>query len=150
MKKTLVILAAIILSITACTSKREQQLHGLWKMESMDLNGTVIRGESLGRWMYEFNDKGGYMVDVSGVKEKGKYKLEEKKLTLTSLTFEDKPATTFDVVVFDSVNLELFSKTDNNQTRIKLVKIAGAWDEEQEEKEEKEREAKGEMKKENS
>lgn len=150
MKKALIALTVIIVSLTACTNKREQQLLGIWKMESMDLNGTVIRGESLGRWLYEFNDKGGYMVDVSGVKEKGKYKLADKTLTLTSLTFEDKPATAFEVVVFDSVNLELFSKTENNQTRIKLVKIEGAWDDEKEEQEEKQREAKEEMKKENS
>jgi hypothetical protein len=146
MKRIALLTIVLMVALTACHNKKKEQLLGIWKLEYMDLNGTVIRGEQLGKWLYEFNDTEGYMVDVAGVKEKGKYKLDDKTLTLTSFTFKDKPATVFNIALFDSVNLELYTKTKDNTTRIKLLKIEGSIDEEKEE----ERERKEEMKKENS
>ncbi|MFN8323773.1 MAG: hypothetical protein U0T74_14010 [Chitinophagales bacterium] len=122
-KKSIIITLVIMVFAAACNNKKNEALTGIWKLKTMDVNGVSIQGEALGNWLWEFNDEGGYMINVAGAIEKGKYNYDGKKLILKSLTSKDRPEQTYNVVQLDSVSMLLSSVTDNNTSKLNFIKI---------------------------
>ena len=88
MKKICFVLSVFfsVLLLGNCSNKSKKQLTGIWKLNMMDINNTPIQGSSLGSWLWEFNEEGGYMVNVAGAIEKGTYKIDKIKLKITWVT----------------------------------------------------------------
>lgn len=127
MKKLLfvcVVFASIFL-LTNCQNEGKEKLTGIWKLDVMDINNTPISGSSLGGWLWEFNDEGGYLINVAGAVEKGTYKLSKEKLTLSSVTNKDRPDQTYTIAKLDSASLNLVSATEKNKTSLTFIKVSG-------------------------
>jgi len=119
----LIVLSVFLL--IGCHNESKDKLTGIWKLDVMDINHTPLRGSSLGNWLWEFNEEGGYLINVSGEVEKGTYKLDKDKLTLKSVTHKERPKQTFTVAKLDSANLNLVSVTDKNTSSLFFVKMRG-------------------------
>lgn len=116
-------IAVLVLLLTQCSNEKKH-IAGVWKMTEMEINGTVLQGSSLGNWLWEFNDEGGYLFNVSGAVEKGKYELKENELSLQSVTIKERPVQKYVVTLLDSVNMQLSAVGEQNKTSLKFVKTA--------------------------
>lgn len=125
MKKYILITAAalLVLLLTRCGNEK-RHIAGIWKLTEMEINGTVLQGSSLGNWLWEFNDEGGYLFNVSGAVEKGKYDLTGNELSLKSVTVKERPVQKYVVTLLDSVSMELTAVSEQNKTNLKFVKTA--------------------------
>ena len=106
-----------------CRSEETEKLVGIWKLEILDINGTALRGTSLGNWLWEFNDKGGYLINVAGAVQKGKYTLHNRQLKLDPVGSKEPPGQIYSVAKLDSSALHLVSSTDKNKTMLFFIKI---------------------------
>ena len=122
-KKSIIATLIIMVFAAACNNQKNEALTGIWKLKTMDINGVSIQGEALGNWLWEFNDEGGYMINVAGAIEKGKYNYDGQKLILKSLTSKDRPEQTYNVIQLDSVSMLLSSVTDKNTSKLNFIKI---------------------------
>jgi hypothetical protein len=113
------------LFLAACQTKSKEKLTGIWKLEVMDINNTPLRGNSLGNWMWEFNDEGGYLVNVAGAVEKGTYKVEKDRLTLKPVSPAKRPEQNYTIVKLDSVSLNLTTASEQNKTSLYFIKMKG-------------------------
>src|SRR5436189_70941 len=127
MKKSFVVVRVIesVMFLANCHSERKEKLAGIWKLDVMDINNTPISGSSLGSWLWEFNDEGGYLINIAGAVEKGTYKVDKEKLTLSSVTNKDRPDQIYTIVKLDSVLLNLTSATEKNKTTLSFIKVKG-------------------------
>ena len=128
MKKKIFFITIVIMSLlffTQCESKTKRELTGIWQLQTMNINGTVLDGNSLGNWLWEFNDEGGYLTSVAGVKEKGLYKLKSEILTLQSVTSKERPGQVYVVSHLDSLQMELVSDDKKNKTTLHFLKLKG-------------------------
>lgn len=125
MKKVLFILVVIISTLTAaqCKTGQKNNLVGIWKLEHMEVNGTIIYGHSLGNWLWEFNDEGGYLTDVAAVREKGRYTLSAKTLTLKAVTTKNKAPQSYNIVKLDSTTLHISSTANGTKTDLYFIKV---------------------------
>ncbi len=124
MKNKLIIIPVLaLLFVLGCNSRKNDALTGIWKLRTMDINGVTIQGESLGNWLWEFNNEGGYMINVAGAIEKGKFDFDGKKLTLKSLTNKERPEQTYNVLQLDSTALNISSTTDKNTSKLNFIKV---------------------------
>lgn len=124
--KNVLFIALLVLILAGCQPKTKSPLVAVWQVELMEVNGSEIQGSSLGKWQWEFNSAGGYMINLSGDKEKGKYTYKDKKLSLKSTTNTDKPETFYDVVAVDSLNLVLQPVSENNKSTIHFIRIGNS------------------------
>ena len=118
-------LAVICLILAQCNQKAKP-IAGIWKMTEMEINGTTLQGTSLGNWLWEFNDEGGFLFNVSGAVEKGKYTLTDTELVLESVTVKGRPPQRYVVTLLDSAQLHLSSFSEQNKTSLKFVKTSEA------------------------
>jgi len=114
------------LFLSQCHNREKQRLVGVWKLNDLDINGTRMTGASLGSWMWEFNAQGGYLVDVSGQREKGVYKLNKDQLTVQITTAPNRPEATYTIARLDSVQMVLSSITDKNKSTLSFVRMRAA------------------------
>lgn len=128
MKKyfTVIVLSLLLYS---CHNKKEQ-IVGVWKMDSMEVNGVKFEDNALGVWLWEFNDEGGFLRVLSGQKEKGTYKTAGKKLIMKSVTFKDQPEAEYEILKLDSVELELRTKGVQNESTVHFLRSKGGGKEE--------------------
>jgi hypothetical protein len=123
-KLTFVLLAAVLF-LTQCNSKDADKLTGIWRLEYIEVNGTKLSSESLGKPMWEFNNKGGYLINIAGEKEKGEYKIKDGNITFSSITYKEKAPQTFLITTLDSNILKFESNTENNKVAIEFEKLNG-------------------------
>lgn len=142
------ILIGVLLLFVLVSCHKKTKICGVWKMETMDVNGTTIYHEQMGMPMIEFNEKGGYLLVVSGTKEKGKYKMDGNSLSLQSVTFPDKPAQLLTITRLDSAQMNYFSENKDGKVNVKLYKVIETTLDKASEKSEEEKEK--EEEKENS
>lgn len=116
-------IALAILFFTSCQNKAKEKLTGVWKLEIMDINNTPLQGSAFGRWLWEFNEEGGYLINVDGAVEKGRYIVDKDKLTLKSVTQKERPDQVFTIAKLDSANMNLVSATDKNTTSLTFIKL---------------------------
>ena len=124
--KKFCILFGVVLALcflADCHHKSKEKLVGIWKLDVMDINHTQLRGSSLGNWLWEFNEEGGYLINIAGEVEKGIYKVDDKKLTLKSVTHKERPEQTYTVTKLDSANLNLVAVSEKNSTSLYFVKL---------------------------
>ncbi|MBK7148524.1 MAG: lipocalin family protein [Bacteroidetes bacterium] len=113
----------MVLMLTQCTNEQKEKLVGIWRVTDVNLNETVMDVTSFGSWMWEFNEEGGYMINMAGAVEKGTYEITENKLTLKSKTMAEKPETVYDITKLDEKEMELTSVADlKNKSIIHLIK----------------------------
>ncbi|MFN8298859.1 MAG: lipocalin family protein [Chitinophagales bacterium] len=120
-KHILVALVAVLF-LSQCKNKTVEQLTGIWQVSKADVNGTSIDGSTLGNWLWEFNDEGGYLVLAAGAKEKGTYKVTGQTLTLKSVTYKDRAETVYTISSLDSVNLVLHSESNGNKSTFTFIR----------------------------
>lgn len=127
MKKTLnyLLLGLTVVLLAKCTNKQKEKLEGIWRLDKVEVNGTVLPGNSLGNQLWEFNDANGYLILIAGAKEKGTYTLKGDKLLLKSATVADKPETEYRIAKLDTAELHLAAEYDKNKTYFTFVKAAG-------------------------
>lgn len=124
--RNLVFIALTLLFMAGCQSSTKSPIVAVWQVELMEVNGSEIQGSSLGKWQWEFNSVGGYMINLSGEKEKGKYSLKDNKLSMKSTTNTDKPETFYQLVALDSVQLVLQPISENNKSTIRFIRIGNS------------------------
>ena len=122
--KQLITVTACCLLLMACR-KNVPAICGIWKVEYYQINGTMLKAADVGRPMMEFNDEGGYLINVSGAEERGTYKLQDNKLVLHAVSAE-KPDAEFVVTLLDSTQMEYEAKTDKNEMKARMVRIQSA------------------------
>lgn len=125
MKNNILIVIAVFL-LAGCGSKTKSDLVAVWQVDLIEVNGSEIPGSNVGKWQWEFNSAGGYMINLSGEKEKGRYSLKENRLSLKSTTNESKPETVFTLVSVDSANLVLQPVSENNKSTFHFVRIGNS------------------------
>jgi hypothetical protein len=122
--KLIVFFAAVILllGLTQCGKKQQNSIVGIWQMQSMVVNGTLLSGKSLGTWLWEFNGEGGYLTDVAGMREKGRYGIKDSILTLKILVPKDGPSQVYRIIKLDSAQMDLFSYDNRNKSTLHFIK----------------------------
>ena len=98
--------AAIVL-LTQCTNPTKKKLEGIWRLQIMKVDSTVLSGPALGDWKWEFNEADGYLTDIAGAREKGFYSVKGDQLTLKSITNKERPEQTLVINHIDSLQLDL-------------------------------------------
>lgn len=111
-----------LLFLAQCKNETAEKLNGIWQVSKADVNGTSIDGNTLGTWLWEFNDEGGYLILAAGAKDKGTYKISGKNLTLKSVTFKDRAETVYQITTLDSVNLVLYSEANGNKSQFTFIR----------------------------
>ena len=82
MKKLIVLGFVSILFISASKNPKRDKLVGVWKLQTMELNGVKMRHEQMSLPYMEFNKQGGFLIKLGGTMEKGRYKLKGDTLSL--------------------------------------------------------------------
>jgi len=119
-------LVLIILGLSQCHSKEQKNIIGVWQLQQITVNGTTIPGGSMGNLLWEFNEAGGYLTDVGGMREKGLYTLKDSVLTLKLGKDKNRPAQVYKVARLDSVLLDInFSDNRTNSSMRFLKRSAG-------------------------
>ncbi len=115
-----------MLMLTQCNNEQKEKLVGIWRVTEVKINGTTMDMTTFGNWLWEFNDGGGYMVNLGGVKEKGNYKINDKELVVKSVTNAEKPETVYAISKLDTQEMILTSKEDaKNTTTLRFIKTSG-------------------------
>jgi hypothetical protein len=122
MKKILhaLIPMALIFLLTQCQNKNREKLVGIWQLQVMEVNGTTLGGNSLGNWLWEFNEAGGFLTDVAGMREKGVYKLSGNQLTLQHIANTGQPNQVFSIARLDSAELDLVVIDSSQRSTMKF------------------------------
>ncbi|HWB62485.1 MAG TPA: lipocalin family protein [Chitinophagales bacterium] len=115
------IAALILVTVTQCNQKTEK-ITGIWQLQSMTINGTLLQGNALGNWLWEFNDKGGYLSDIAGIKEKGLYKIKDNKLTLQPVGEKAHAQQTYTIEKLDSLEMTLSAVGGGNKSILRFLK----------------------------
>lgn len=112
----------LLSGLTQCHNAAKKKLVGIWQLENMAINSTVLSGNSLGTWLWEFNDAGGFLTDVAGMREKGRYTLSDSTLTLKVTIPHIRPGQVYRVAKLDSAEMDLVSAEVQNKSTLHFVK----------------------------
>ena len=124
MSQKLLFLLAFALLLIQCNQNTKQKIEGIWQLQKLEINGTVLQGEMLSSWKWKFNSDGEYLTDVSGLKETGKYCLEGNKLTLNPSADLKRPVKILNIVSIDSDQLDLATADGgSNKSSLHFVKL---------------------------
>jgi hypothetical protein len=125
MKKIVAIIlqGLFVLILAQCNQKNKSNLIGVWKLQQMEINGTKLQGSSLGNWMWEFNEEGGYLSDIAGAKEKGMYKLSGVNLIIKPVGAEKWPERSFTISKLDSSELRLVANGEKNKSSMWFIRV---------------------------
>ena len=111
----------VLMGLNQCTNKKADKLVGVWQLQEMVVGGTVLKGNSLGTWLWEFNEAGGYLTDVAGVREKGVYTYKDSLLTLKITFGKKRPEAVYKVANLDTAQLYL-QATDQSKSTLLFIK----------------------------
>ena len=111
----------ILLGLTQCHNEKEK-IVGVWQLQTMVVNGTTIPGSSLGTWLWEFNESGGYLTDVAGMREKGIYTLTGDQLSLKHPASKKLPDQFYKITKLDTTTLNLQSTDPGSSTSLHFFK----------------------------
>jgi len=112
----------ILIGLTQCHNGSDSKIVGVWQLQEMVINGTKLQGSSLGNWLWEFNGAGGYLSDVAGMREKGRYTLKDGQISLQITTEKNRPAQVYKVARLDSVELDLLSVENVNKQSLRFLR----------------------------
>jgi hypothetical protein len=112
----------LLLGLYSC-SKQNEKFVGIWKMQEVNINGSSLYFEEIGMPYLEFNKKGGYMLKMSGVIEKGCYKVKDDKLTLKPKT-ADKPSQDLTIDSLGKDMIKYHSQSDINRMDVTLYRVS--------------------------
>lgn len=94
-------------------------------MQEVTINGSSVSFDDIGQPYIEFNNKGGYMINMGGtkhgVREKGTYELNDKELTLTSEIKEKLPQKLI-IEKISEEEVKYYSRTDDNKMEVLLIR----------------------------
>lgn len=115
----------LIISIFTSCNQKKSPLAGVWKMQEVTINGSSVSFDDIGQPYIEFNNKGGYMINMGGtkhgVREKGTYELNDKELTLTSEIKEKLPQKLI-IEKISEEEVKYYSRTDDNKMEVLLIR----------------------------
>ena len=114
--------AMLLLGLTQCHNKSENKLVGVWQLQDLTINGTTLKGNSLGNWLWEFNASGGYLSEIAGMRKKGVYTFKDNMLLLNLDPAKKEPDQSYKVTKLDSVEMELISTDTLNKSSLRFLK----------------------------
>ena len=92
-------------------------------MQEVNINGSSLYFEEIGMPYLEFNKKGGYMLKMSGVIEKGCYQVKDGKLTLKPKT-ADKPSQDLTIDSLGKDMIKYHSQSNINRMDVTLYRVS--------------------------
>jgi|APTNR8051073442_1049403.scaffolds.fasta_scaffold51885_2 hypothetical protein len=121
------VLLSIALFLNSCKNNSKSgfdtdNIIGLWMIDQYEINGTVLRHESIGSPRIEFRGNE-YLINTAGDVEKGVYTISDSTLKLDCTSNPDKPDNVFTITRLDSALAEYHSVTDNNRLNVTIRKI---------------------------
>ncbi len=119
---SVICLVLISFLLMQCNNKPTQLIEGSWQLQTLEINGTVLQGNTLGNWNWQFDNDGNYNSTVGKAKETGTYTLSESKLTLKSITYSKRPEQVLLVTELDSVQMNLVTAYEKNKTSLRFLK----------------------------
>ena len=119
---SVICLVLVSFLLMQCNNKPTQLIEGSWQLQTLEINGTVLQGNTLGNWNWQFDNDGNYNSTVGKAKETGTYTLAENKLTLKSTTYSKRPALVLLVTELDSVQMNLVTAYEKNKTSLRFLK----------------------------
>ena len=119
---SVICLLLISFLLMQCNNKPAQLIEGSWQLQTLEINGTVLQGNTLGNWNWQFDNDGNYNTTVGKAKETGTYTLAENKLTLKSTTYSKRPELVLLVTELDSVQMNLVTAYEKNKTSLRFLK----------------------------
>jgi hypothetical protein len=122
MKSLFVTLSLISVFLLASTSPVKKKLIGVWKIQSMEIKGIVMRHEEMGLPYIEFNDEGGFMIKVSASAEKGRYSLKGNDITLKFL-IPKRTSQMMSITKLDERELDYTTSDSSGLVKVKCYRI---------------------------
>ncbi len=123
MKKNFATPLLFIFLLVQCNHNKSEQIEGTWQLQTLEINGTVLKGNSLGDWQWKFATKENYTSVIAGKTEEGLYTLKEGKLTLKSTTYKERPEQILSIIHLDSIQMDLISADDKNKSTLHFLKL---------------------------
>ena len=122
MKKLFVIVSILAMSMIAATSPVKKKLIGVWKIQTLEIKGTVMRHQEMGLPFIEFNDERGFMIKIGASFEKGRYSVNGN---VVSLKFVEphKPTQLLTITKLDDRELDYTTTDSNGVTNVTSYRI---------------------------
>ncbi|HLP22362.1 MAG TPA: lipocalin family protein [Chitinophagales bacterium] len=117
------LLAVVVLAFAQCNDKPKTEIEGLWQLQQLEINGTVITEKMLGNWTWEFKGGGRYESKMGHSEEEGTYSVEGQMLTLKSETMDKRPAQVMTILRLDSVQMDLKAADEKNSSSLSFRKV---------------------------
>ena len=127
MKNLFVILSLASMFLLASTSPVKQKLIGVWKIQTMEIKGAIMRHDEMGLPYIEFNDEGGFMIKVSASAEKGRYTVKANDVTLKFL-IPKKPAQKMSITKLDDKELNYTTTDSTGVVKVKCYRVTEGLD----------------------
>jgi hypothetical protein len=139
---TMLLMASAFMHLSA--QFKTKDLPGVWRLLSLTAAEQSMYAAQLGNPRMEFNNKGGYMINLAGQKESGRYTCKKQGIIrLLPIEPPGKSERILKMSVLRNDSLE-YSITEGEITSKSLwIRVAGAWNKKEErehEAEERERE----------
>ena len=122
MKKLFVIVSVVSMCMIAATSPVKKQLIGVWKIQTMEIKGTVMRHQEMGLPFIEFNDERGFMIKVGASFEKGRYTVKGNVVTLKFVQ-PRKSIQQLTITKLDDRELDYTTTDSNGVTKVTSFRI---------------------------
>lgn len=117
------LLAVVVLAFAQCNNKPKTEIEGLWQLQQLEINGTVITEKMLGKWTWEFKGNGKYESVMGHSEDEGTYTVDGQVLTLKSATMDKRPAQVMTILRLDSAQLDLKSADEKNSSSLSFRKV---------------------------
>ncbi|HLP51331.1 MAG TPA: lipocalin family protein [Chitinophagales bacterium] len=117
------LLVTVLLVFAGCSNKPKTDIEGLWQLQQLEINGTVITEKMLGKWTWEFKGGGRYESKMGHTEEEGTYSVEGQMLTLKSETMDKRPAQVMTILRLDSVQMDLKASDEKNSSSLSFRKV---------------------------
>lgn len=118
----LVILIAAVF-IAGCNTKPAGKIVGVWQMQRLELNGTIMTGQSIGNATWEFKANGEYATNMFKATDAGTYTLKDELLSLRSATYKQRPEQQLIITLLDSAALHAKGVDKQNTSSLQFVKL---------------------------
>jgi hypothetical protein len=107
----------------------KKKLIGVWKIQWMEMKGLKMEHAQVGHPFVEFNEEGGFLIQVGGKSEKGKYSLHGDILKLNFIS-PPKPVQKMVISRLDEQELDYTTTDSSNVMKVKCYRVLAGQGEE--------------------
>lgn len=123
LKKNFAVPLLFVFLLVQCNHNKSEKIEGNWQLQTLEINGTLLKGNSLGDWKWNFASDETYTAIIAGKTEEGFYTFKAGKLTLKSITYKERPEQVLSIVHLDSIQMDLISADDKNKSTLHFLKL---------------------------